>query len=103
MTKTINRAATKAIDNFLIASNTGHISVKVEEMDGRKFNIVTSELFAHIDDTKRVISFLRSKGHDPFKRGTKEPAAIAATLSTASWDDMKNIDPKTSAARSMFD
>lgn len=104
MKTSINKLVSKEIDNFLVASNTGNIIDRVEKMsDGTTYTVRETNLFAHLDDTKRVIAYLRSCGLDPFKRGTKEPASIAKRLALASWDSMKDIDPATSGARSMWD
>lgn len=95
MKRNINKHTSETIDAFLIASNTGHIE---------KTEFGTSQdLFAHIDDRKRVISYLKGNGLDPFKRGTKEPEAIAAVLKNAGWTTIKEISPDSAGVRSMWD
>ncbi len=91
----INKKSNQALEDFLIRSNTGHIT----KTNGG----ISCELFAHLDDKKRAIAFIKSQGLDPFKRGTKEPEAIEAALATASWETIKEIDPATSGTRTMWD
>ena len=95
MKKHINKATDKHIDSFLLRSETGHIR--------REGAFLSYDLFAHLDDRKRVIAYLRGFNLDPFKRGTKEPQAIASALETAKWEQVKDIDPATAQVRSMWD
>lgn len=104
MKRNLNKKTRDLIEDFKIKSNTGHISrTEFKHADGTTGHSISCDLFADIDDTKRVIAFLRGKGFDPFKKGTKEPIAIEAALKDASWDTIKDIDPSTSGSRSMFD
>lgn len=99
MQRNINKLSSNAIQDFLLRSNTGNIEKKVEN----GFSVISQDLFANLEDRKRVIAFLKSEGHDVFKRGTKEPRAIEITLSNTQWETVKAIDPAAAGVRSMFD
>lgn len=104
MRTNINKLADKHIDAFLLAANTGNYwKEDCTLSDGTKYSVLHSNLFAHIDDRKRVIAYLRSLDLDPFKRGTKMPALIASSLANVSWSTIKDFDPAMSGARSMWD
>ena len=104
MRKNINKKASSAIDKFLLASNTGNIKRNETKLDnGEVYSSIEQNLFAHIADRKRVISFLKSSDLDVFARGTKMPARIESTLAVASWLTIKDIDPDTAGVRTMWD
>ena len=104
MKRNINKKASAAIDTFLLASDTGNYKKTENKMaDGTIWHATESNLFAHIDDRKRVISFLKAADLDVFARGTKMPARIETALASADWMTIKNINPDTAGVRSMWD
>lgn len=103
MKRNINKLASKSMDDFLIKSNTGNIKrCEVKAGDGLH-SMIEQNLFAHIADRKRVISFLKQADLDVFARGTKMPARIDEALKSADWMTIKVIDPDTAGVRSMWD
>jgi hypothetical protein len=104
MKRNLNKTSSKLINDFLLASDTGHIKkVEHKQPNGEVWYATETELFAHIADQKRVIAFLNSQNLDPFKRGTKEPDAIRSSLSFAKWENIKSISPELAGVRSMWD
>lgn len=78
----MNKHVVKEIDDFLIRENTG--SIKKTQF-GTEMN-----LFQHIEEVKKVNGYLRGKGLDPFKRGTKMPKLITEALVHARWEVVKD-------------
>lgn len=78
----LNKATRDYIDDFLMREKTGSIT---------KTPFGTSmELFKHIEETKKCIGFLRNKGIDAFKRGTKEPERAKEVFEAVKWEEVKD-------------
>jgi hypothetical protein len=90
------------MDDFLIRENTGSIKrAEHKNVNGTIWVSQESNLFQNIEERKHIIGYLiHAKSLDPFKRGTKEPARIAAELEKAKWCSVKYAPV---AGRSMWD
>lgn len=102
MAVNLNKANHDIFEDWMIdrkAPGAPTITIR-ENSDGTKWQSKSMDLFASLDTKKTIVGYLRTIGLDPFKKGTKEPAAIKEALSKVSWDDIKD-GPK--GGKSMFD
>lgn len=92
MRRNMNKLVSRMIDNFMIKS--GSTTIKKTEF-GQEI-----DLFANLEEKKKVIGYLTTNGFDPFKRGTKEPQRINQALEVADWAVVQTAAPM---GRSMWD
>lgn len=97
MAVNLNKLNHKIFEDFMVKHQTP--GAPKTEISGA-FRSQSYDLFAHLDTKKTIVGYLRTIGLDPFKKGTKEPAAITEALSKVTWDDIKD-GPK--GGQSMFD
>ena len=92
MRQRINKIVSTEINNFLIKEKTG--SIKRTDFG------TSTDLFKNIEQRKCVLGWLKEKGLNAWKRGTKEPARIKQALEGAKWDEVQHATP---AGVSMWD
>jgi|GEM_PF-233485 len=97
MAVNLNKLNHDIFDEFMVKHQTPG-APKTEISGG--FKSQSYDLFAHLDTKKTIVGYLRTIGLDPFKKGTKEPAAIKEALTKVNWEDIKD-GPK--GGKSMFD
>lgn len=100
MRKNINKLSAKHIDAFMEKFSK---EVKFEDNElsnGTKYQTKSINLFAYLEEKKKVLGYLETKGVDVWKRGTKEPERVRVALETADWNETQQ---SVQRGISMFD